>query len=74
VEHDPGDGFLAAADRDGHRQRGVGQLGVVMLGVVATWIDEYNRDRWHASFGMIPAIDYAEALCAQASPDPGYTP
>jgi hypothetical protein len=32
VEHNPGDGFLAAADRDGHRQCRVGELGVVVLG------------------------------------------
>jgi hypothetical protein len=32
VQDHPGDRVLAAPDRDGHRQRGVGQCGVVMLG------------------------------------------
>jgi hypothetical protein len=31
VHDHPGDRIFPAANRDGHRQRGVGELGVVML-------------------------------------------
>ena len=34
---------------------------------VATFIDEYNRDRRHSSIGMISPIDYEHALRAQAA-------
>ena len=36
---------------------------------VATWIDEYNRDRKHSACGMRSPITYEQALRAGRRPD-----